>query len=213
MRDAILNNTNEIVNVDNIIFDFGGVLMKHNLMACRSAFRELMSDNAIYSKLGIGNENPQGTLVDAFNRGMTTEDFLQEVLKLCRPCTTEGEIIYAWNLLHDEVLDETWEQIKDLRAKGYRTYLFSNTNQIHWMDTEMKYAKHVEECFDDIFLSFEMHCAKPDKRAFMEVNRSVGADPKRTIFVDDTTANREAAEAFVQWRTCWDMKSLLSTID
>lgn len=47
--------------------------------------------------------------------------------------------------------------------------------------------------FDDVFLSFEMHCAKPDEHIYREVDLAIGADLERTIFVDDTLANRAAA--------------------
>ena len=209
----LINPGKRIVDADNIIFDFGGVLMKHNLIDCRRAFRNYMSDNTFYTRLGIGNENPQGTLVDAYNRGMDTETFIAEVLKICKPGTTPEDVIWAWNMLHDNVPEERWEQICELRAKGYRTYLFSNTNELHWHDTMTKYQAQIEECFDGIFLSFMMHCAKPDKRIFKMVDKAIGADPERTKFVDDSLANREAAAKYVLWETCWDMKSLFSSIE
>lgn len=38
-----------------------------------------------------------------------------------------------------------------------------------------------------------MHCAKPDEHIYREVDLAIGADLERTIFVDDTLANRAAA--------------------
>ena len=203
----------KIVDADNIIFDFGGVLMKHDLIGCRNAFREFMDDNTIYTVLGLGNENPRGTLLDMLDRGANYDYMLSEILRHCKPKTTKFQVIGALNRLHDRIPEDYWEQIRSLRSNGYRTYLLSNTNIIHWADTITRYNNLIADCFDDVFLSFEMHCAKPDERIFKEVDIAIGAAPRRTIFVDDTTANREAAERYVGWETCWDMKSLLREIE
>ena len=202
-----------LVTPGNIIFDFGGVLMKHNLSGCRDAFRAFMDDDAIYHVLGLGNENPRGTLIDRYNRGLSTDLFTKEVLKYCKPDTRAEDVLSAWNMLHDHIPDETWDQIRSLRLQGYRTYLLSNTNSSHWRDTIMRYGEQIRECFDDVFLSFEMHCAKPDEHIYREVDLAIGSDSERTIFVDDTLANRAAAAKYVQWETCPDMESLLAKIE
>lgn len=176
-------------------------------------FREFMDDYSIYHILGLGNENPKGTLIDEFNRGASPEYFIREVLKHSKPNTSAEAVLLAWNSLHDYIPDERWEQIANLRKQGYRVYLLSNTNIAHWYDTITRYGEQMERYFDDIFLSFELKCAKPDEQIYKEVDREIEADPERTIFVDDSLTNREAAEQYVQWTTCWDMKSLMQTIE
>lgn len=203
----------KIVNADNIILDLG-VLMKPDISRCRNVFRRFMDDRSIYQILGLDNPNPKGTLIDAYNRGMRTETFIQEVLKHSMAGTSKMDVIFAWNNILSDIPDVMWEQIKDLRSKGYRIFLLANTNSWHWFDTEMRYDPHIEESFDDIFLSYEMHSCKPEEQIFKEVDIAIGADPKRTIYVDDTTVNREAAERYVGWRSnCWNMKSLLMEIE
>lgn len=203
----------EIQDADNIIFDFGGVIMKHNMTECRNAFREFMSDRDIYKVLGLGNNEDENTLIAQYNRGMSTSEWLQKVLKYCKEGTRESDIIIAWQMLHDCVLDETWEQIRNLRYKGYRTYLLTNTNELHWADTVLRYNKQLRECFDGIYCSFIWKLNKPDMEIYQLVDKAIGADPERTIFVDDSEVNRDAAEEFAGWETCWDIKSLLSAIE
>ncbi len=206
-------NEKKIVDADNIILDLG-VLMKPDISRCRDVFCRFMDDRSIYQVLGLNNPNQKGTLIDAYNRGMRTETFIQEVLKHSKSGTSKMDVIFAWNNFLSDIPDLIWEQIKDLHSKGYRMFLLANTNSRHWFDIGMRYSPHIEENFDDIFLSYEMHCCKPDERIFKEVDLAIGADPKRTIYVDETTVNREAAERYVGWHSnCWNMKSLLMEIE
>ena len=202
-----------IVDAENIIFDFGGVLMKHDMEGCQHAFRQFMSDEDIANVLGLGNNKPDSLRSWLEEGNLGRKEFLNRVLKHSKSGTTERQVIDAWNKIHAGIPEGTWMNLKLLRKKGFRTYLLSNTDEIHWQHTLSLFRGQIEQFFDDVFLSFKMHCSKPDERIFKEVDSAIGAAPGRTIFVDDTTANREAAERYVGWETCWDMKSLLREIE
>jgi putative hydrolase of the HAD superfamily len=51
----------------------------------------------------------------------------------------------------------------------------------------------VDDYFDGIFLSQEVHVEKPDDRIFQMVVRETGIQPNETLFVDDLEANCLAA--------------------
>lgn len=183
-----------------IVFDFGGVLMKHDKAGCLQALQQLMPDDAITNTLGFGN-NKDDTLRALFEAGKCNRRyFLNHVLMLCKSGTTEQQVIDAWNTIHAGIPDEAWETIRVLRNKGYRTYLMSNTDEIHWQHTLSLYRLQVETLFDGVFLSFELGMTKPAEAFFVHVANAIGNG--ETIFVDDMEVNRLAAQQFVGWQTC-----------
>lgn len=194
------------MNARNIVFDFGGVLMKHDREGCLKDLRQFLSDEDITNVLGFGN-NKDDTLRARFEIGaMDTRCFLEQVVSLCNPGTTKQQVIDAWNKIHAGIPDEAWETIKKWRANGYRTYLMSNTDAIHWQHTLSLYRQQIETLFDGVFLSFELGFSKPVDMFFRHV--AYVLNDGQTIFVDDMEANRLAAQQFVGWHTCASMEEL-----
>ncbi len=190
----------------NIVFDFGGVLMKHDKEGCLNDLRQLMSDKDIADVLGFGNDKDD-TLRAKFERGeFDTRYFLKQVLAHCKSGTTEQQVIDAWNTIHAGISDDAWETIHLLRSEGYRTYLMSNTDAIHWQHTLSLYRQQVESLFDGVFLSFELGMTKPTEAFFRHVAHATGDG--QTIFVDDMEANRLAAQKYVGWETCASIEEL-----
>ena len=190
----------------NIILDFGGVLMKHDKAGCLNNLRQLMPDEDITNVLGFGNDKDD-TLRARFEVGAyDTRYFLDQVLLLCKSGTTEQQVIDAWNKIHAYIPDEAWETIKKWRARGYRTYLMSNTDAIHWQHTLSLYRQQVESLFNGVFLSFELGMVKPSEAFFLYVANAI--DDGQTFFVDDMEANRLAAQQFVGWQTCASIDEL-----
>ena len=86
--------------MSNVVFDFGGVLMKHDREGCPNDLRQLLSYEDIANVLGFGNDNDD-TLRARFERGeCDTRYFLEHVLMLCKLGTTEQQVIDAWNTIH-----------------------------------------------------------------------------------------------------------------
>ena len=195
----------------NIVFDFGGVLMQHDKEGCLRALRQLLSDEHITNVLGFSNDRPN-TLRYRFEIGAcSTQEFLDSVMAHSKPGTTAQQVIDAWNTMHAGIDDQTWEQLEYLHKKGYRLFLMSNTDDIHWQHTLSLYGDKIDALFNEVFLSFREGLAKPDEAFFQLANRYI--DPAPTWFVDDMEINRLAAEKYVGWGTCQDMKSLLSAIE
>ena len=184
----------------NIVFDFGGVLMQHDRQGCLAALRQLLSDEVITNMLGFGNDR-HDTLRYRFEIGeCSTQEFLDGILIHSKPGTTAQQVIDAWSILHAGIADRTWEQLKQLRDQGYRLYLMSNTDDIHWQHTLALYGGKIDALFDEVFLSFELGLVKPDEAFFKTVDKRM-ADARQTLFVDDMEVNRLAAQAFVGWKT------------
>ena len=184
----------------NIVFDFGGVLMQHDRQGCLLALQQLLSDEDITNVLGFGNDR-HDTLRYRFEIGKcSTQEFLDTVLAHSKPGTTAQQVIDAWNTMHAGIADSIWAQLERLRDQGYRLYLMSNTDDIHWQHTRSLYGDKIYTLFDEVFLSFEIGLAKPDEAFFRTVDRRI-ADAHQTLFVDDMEDNRLAAQASVGWKT------------
>lgn len=184
----------------NVVFDFGGVLMKHDRQGCLAALHQLLSDEDITNVLGFGNDRPN-TLRYRFEIGKcSAQVFLDSVLAHSKPGTTAQQLIDAWNTMHAGITDRTWEQLDHLRDQGHRLYLMSNTDAIHWQHTISLYGDKIDALFDEVFLSFEVRLSKPDEAFFKAVDQRI-ADADKTLFVDDMKVNRLAAQASVGWKT------------
>ena len=195
----------------NIVFDFGGVLMKHDKEGCLNDLRQLMSDEDIRDVLGFGNDRDD-TLRAQFEKGAcATRSFVNHVLTLCQPGTTEQQVIDAWNKMHAGIPDEAWDTIRILRTKGCRTCLMSNTDEIHWQHTLSLYRQQIETLFDGVFLSFETGLVKPEEAFFRRVADSM--DNGQTVFVDDMEANRIASQYLLGWQTFASIEELMAHVE
>jgi len=81
--------------------------------------------------------------------------------------------------------------IESLKNQGYKLGLLSVHGQ-EWIDyCEEKFDYH--KLFDEISYSFQEGVSKPNKKAYEIILRKLKADPKKTIFTDDSRKNIEAA--------------------
>ena len=181
-------------NIKNIVFDLGGVLVDLDF---KSAINGLQ-------KAGFANVKEQ---LQAFDREgifqkfelgeMTDEEFRSAIRENSTVTLTDEEVDALWNLMLLEIPREKLELILDLRGK-YMVYLLSNTNSIHW-DYVCKNAFNyrgfrMDDYFEETFLSYEMHLAKPDKAIFEKMLNDANLLPEETLFIDDLEANCKAAE-------------------
>ena len=75
----------------------------------------------------------------------------------------------------------------------YRLALLSNTNPPHIQEVKQHYG--LLEHFDDLFLSFEMGCMKPDQEIYQRTLQMLNVEPGEICFFDDGLINVRAAEA------------------
>ena len=199
-----------IVSMRVFVFDLGGVLIKLNVGRCMRAFEALMGEENMRQVLGMDSRGEgvkavsvaSKQLLADFERGLISEDaFVAAVLSFCRPGTTQQEVIEAWMSMLDELPAERLAYIDSLRAKGYKVYLLSNGNDLHFDYINKTYA--LDSHFDALFLSHKMHMAKPEQQIFQSVNEAIQPldQSAQVLFIDDIETNRKAAEQFVGWQT------------
>jgi len=177
--------------IKNIIFDFGGVLIDLNQQACIDAFAALgVPEVEDYLTL-YGHVGPFG---DIENGTLNVEEFRNEIRKISRVSLTDEQINGAWKafLLHTPV--KKMHMVHEL-AKKYRVFFLSNTNPIHIEKLkEFDEAGYpVEECFEKLYLSYQIGACKPERSVFEYVIKDAGINPEETLLVDDAPSNCRAA--------------------
>ena len=179
--------------IRNIVFDLGGVLVDLDFKAAinglqKAGFANVKEQLQAFDREGIFQKFELGE--------MTAEEFRTAIRENSTVSLTDEEVDGLWNAMLLEVPREKLELILHLRGK-YMVYLLSNTNSIHW-DYVCKNAFNyrgfrVNDYFEETFLSYEMHLAKPDKAIFEKVLEEANLLPEETLFIDDSEANCKAA--------------------
>lgn len=208
------------MQVKNIVFDLGGVLINLNVPRCVNAFTALMGAENMRTVLGMDDDGEgvksvsiaNRQLMADFERGnISTQEFVAQIMPYCRPDTTEQDIKDAWMSMVADLPQERLDIVAQLRRKGYRIYMLSNGNDLHFDFINTTY--HLDTYFERFFLSQQMHMAKPEPEIFVRVNEAIGGTPDNTVFIDDLSANRQAAEQTVGWTTFADINQLLAALN
>ena len=177
----------------HIIFDLGNVLVRLDTPACIEAFKKIGMEMVI----NRSNDDAKSVLEQLGLGLISVETFCQKARKLSGSQASDEAICHAANAMLVEIPDEKKRRLLDLRARGHRVFLLSNTNSIHWdycVEQLFPYKNYgVADYFERIFLSQEMHLQKPDAEIFNEVLRQTGIHAEDSIFIDDLPENCEAA--------------------
>lgn len=183
--------------IKNLIFDLGGVIMTIDHNEALRRFKELGLSDAErhldpYTQTGIFGDLEEGKI--------TAEDFRVELGKLVGRDVSFDECKYAWLGYRKEVPERNFAVLKDLRSRGFRLILLSNTNpfMMSWglsNDFDGGNAS-LSDYFDALYLSYKLGVMKPDPKFFKTVIENEKILPEDSLFVDDGPRNIEAASKF-----------------
>ena len=90
-------------------------------------------------------------------------------------------------------IDEMVEFHTKVCGQGYRTFIFSNTND--FAVTHIRRTFPFFSNFDDYILSYQHGVMKPDERLYAVVERQSGASGAEIVYLDDRPENVEAGAA------------------
>ena len=180
-------------NIKNIVFDLGGVLIDLDFERALKAFMKAGFKNI---EEQLQSFNREGIFMQYELGNISSDEFRAAIREKDCVALTDREIDDMWNLVLVGIPHEKLKLILELRGK-YMVYLLSNTNKIHWDYTcNNAFTYHgfrVNDYFEETFLSFEMHLAKPDKAIFEKMLHDANLLPEETLFIDDSEANCKAA--------------------
>jgi putative hydrolase of the HAD superfamily len=177
----------------NLIFDLGNVLYDIDFTKMYAAFNEL----------GIPNFENHFTLNKSdqiffdLELGLISEQqFCDGFNALYHLSLTKQQIIEAWNSLLVGYRPQSIEWVK-ANNSNYNTFLYSNTNQIHYdhfiPQFEQEMGGNFENLFKTPYFSHKMGQRKPDPASFKHILEKEGLVAEETIFIDDNEPNIIAA--------------------
>jgi glucose-1-phosphatase len=182
-----------MAQIKNIIFDLGNVLYDIDF--------EIMYQR--FDQLGIPNFENHFTLnksdelfFDLEKGFINEEEFCVGFNALYQLDLPRHQIIQAWNSLLIGFRKNSMEWVK-ANQELYPTFLYSNTNQIHYDYFIPQYAQEMGGNFNDLFkkpyYSHEMGMRKPDPASFQFILDQEGLNASATLFIDDNEPNVLAA--------------------
>ena len=169
------------------LLDLGNVLVKIDYTPLARAARSLMGVapdqlRAAFSNDRLGYRYESGLISNA--------EFHAELCRRTGCDVPWDQFVPAWNsiFLPEPILDEGL--LAQLAAK-LDLWVISNTNPLHfeYIRKHYDFLRH----FRGFVLSYESGALKPDPAIFARAVEKTGAEPGRTLFVDDQSVNVDAA--------------------
>lgn len=181
--------------IKNIAFDFGGVIFNLDYEGAVESFKRIGLADADqrldrYHQRGIFEELESGRIKpDAFRK---------ELSQMCHRELTHDEVLSAWlGYVGGPVDLSRLDAIDELRRRGYRTFLLSNTNPYvqQWAESPAfcAYGRPLSSFMDKCYTSYEVGIMKPAEGIFRHMLTDAAILPSETLFLDDSAANVEAA--------------------
>jgi 2-haloacid dehalogenase len=172
-----------------VIFDLGGVLVDWDP---RYMYRQLFDDpDEMESFLA------EVTTAEWNGHQDAGRPWAEAVQLLVAEHPQRRELIEAFHRRWPEMLageiPGTVDVLADLRAAGVRLVALSN-----WSAETFPVARERFEFlawFEGIVISGEVGVNKPDRRIFEHLIEHFGIEPRAALFIDDSSANVEAAKA------------------
>ncbi|HEX3681143.1 MAG TPA: HAD family phosphatase [Bryobacteraceae bacterium] len=173
------------------IFDFGGVLVRHQTEADQARLAEAAGiPQPLFQKLYWAHR------VD-YDKGLVTAlEYWTGVAQSAGATLTAAGVeelteldVQSW-MQFDSVM---WDWVAELRGAGKRVAMLSN------MPSDLGQALRTRterlDCFDHVTLSYEVRSAKPEAAAFEHCLEGLGMPADQILFLDDHIANVQAAES------------------
>lgn len=176
--------------IKNLVFDFGKVLVNHDLQPVldryfgdstddKSRFAEILSDRGF---------------IDDCDRGFIPFDEMIESSAAKWPEFADALLFFRDNYL-DEItgeIDGMRELLVRLKEEGFRLYGLTN-----WSDTIYRVMERYDifKMLDGYVISCEEHVIKPQREIYLRLCGRYGLEPGECLFTDDRAVNVEGARA------------------
>ena len=183
--------------IQNIVFDFGGVLLDLDYTQTHDAMRKILGFEFIPATFAAETTK----FLNEYEIGkINTETFIWNLQRLAKKEVPIGQdVIKAWNAMLLGWQPAKFDFLLSLHKK-YKTYLLSNTNELHltWVLNDLKKHHNIVDFdatfFDKTYYSHLIGMRKPDSQIFEFVTQDAGLDPEETLFIDDLEVNTLAAK-------------------
>ena len=186
----------QIRDLDAVVFDYGGVLTTPLSSTTGSWLRADGIDPDGFATLmrdWLGRDAEPGNPIHLLETGeLDVPEFERRFA--ARLVTTTGTPVSAEGVLSRlfaamKPSDDMTDLVRDLRKRGLRTGLLSNS----WGNDYPH--ELLAELFDVVVISGEVGLRKPDEPIYRLLLDRLDLPSERVVFVDDFTANVRAAQA------------------
>jgi len=176
------------MEIENFIFDFGGVLYEIAPERTAQAFSELSQMNDIHLKIPELYKDcivpyEKGIISSNEFRNLIRSNYLLEA--------TDEEFDYAWNQTLIGMFEDSIRLVREFSKLG-RIVILSNSNELHYLKFSRECAELFNE-FEECFFSYKINLLKPDPEIYKYVIEKMSFEPSKTIFIDDLRKNIESA--------------------
>ncbi len=175
---------------DSIIFDYGGVLVRHQ------SEDDLAQMAAVFGiPVARFNELYWAKRAEYDKDAVTAAGYWREIASQTGTLLTAAAIdelttmdTQSW-MQFDEVM---WDWINQLRRAGKRIAMLSNMPRE--LGDALKARTNRLQVFDQLTLSYEVRTAKPEPVIYEQCLEGLDTKPERTLFFDDRIENVQSAE-------------------
>lgn len=172
------------------IFDLGNVIVDID-------FNRVMGVWSDYSRVPLANLQKSFVIGDAFHRHergqISDEEFAVAVCREMDMALSFDQFATGWQAVFVALRPEVIAVMKQLREKGHRVVVLSNTNRLHTSFWPGEYPQ-VAEAADKIYLSQEMGMRKPDAEIYLQLLEEEAFSADQAIFFDDNADNINGAQ-------------------
>ncbi len=176
-----------------IIFDIGGVLIDVDVEYDKQVYRDVLGYTKIDEILDAWHQ--KGVYSDFEEGKISDDDFRQYVLKDSKPGSRPEDVDRCVSALLRGMPKIKADLLTRL-SKDYALYFLSNNNGISMKFCHEQMAQaglDVEKVITKEFLSYQMKLLKPGQAIYRKVIEEVGLTANEILFIDDSTANVDAA--------------------
>ncbi len=180
--------------IKNIVFDLGGVIVDLDANRCMAGFKKLGLDEI--AEL-INPYHPAAMIGEMEHGDITFHEMCDKMRAYVhREDIRDEEISWAYNQLLVGLDRSKLRLLDTLRERGYHIYALSNNNPMSIETVREMFradGKTMNDYFDGIYLSFEMHLLKPGREIYEKMILLSGMDPRESLFLDDSEINVNVA--------------------
>ncbi len=145
----------------------------------------------------IGPSHHTGIFTDLESGKISAGEFCRLLSKHAGREILREDIVKAWKSIISLPPDYKLDFIRSLRHK-HKVLLLTNNNPflIEWVCTPgfTKPGESFADYFDEMYVSYQMKCTKPDIQIFIRMIQEAGINPSESLYIDDSELNIKAAE-------------------
>lgn len=174
------------VKIRTVLFDFGGVIADEGY---RNGVREIARMNNLDPE-DLAEKTRETLYGTGYLIGRAHEEDFWRALRARTGIQGTDMDLRAVILQRFTVRDWMLKIISWLKHEGVRLAILSD--QTNWLD-ELEANMMIFPIFDYVFNSYHLGKSKIDRSIFPDVLKVMGADPAKSLFIDDTAGHVERA--------------------